>query len=136
MKKILQIVFLCLISLQAFALAPEKRLENEKQEERALRLFSEIRCLVCEAQSIEGSSTEFSSSMRKIIRQKIAQNKSDKQIKEELTSEFGEKILMSTRPNSYGILPWVLPFIFAVIFGILTFRTISSNDKKSKSKTK
>ncbi len=104
MKKI---SFLAIIALFTLAFTPENHLLDKNQEARAMQLFTEIRCLVCEAQSIESSNTDFSSSMRELIRQKIQQGKSDEQIKRELSQEFGNQILMTQDDNI---------FIFLVIF--------------------
>lgn len=108
--KILAIFF---FAFSAFALSPEEKLKDETQEQRAMQLFLEVRCVVCEGQVIENSDTEFSYEMRKNIRQKIASGKSDQEIKNELVQEFGENIL--TRPSSKNmIILWGLPILFAL----------------------
>lgn len=110
------LVFL-LFSFSAFALSPEKKLQDEKLEQRAMALFLEVRCLVCNGQVIENSDTEFASKMRQNIREKITTGKSDDEIRNELVGEFGENIL--TRPsgkNQFILLG--LPLIFA---GLLAF---------------
>lgn len=115
-KKILTIIF-CIFSFTSFALSPEEHLPNQAQEQRAMKLFSEVKCLVCAGQSVEGSSTEFSFEMRKLIRTKISQNKSDDEIRNELIAEFGNEILLS---NQSKIL-LILPLIFALSLAILLF---------------
>lgn len=127
MKQILLLLFLS-FSFTANALAPEERLKKN-QEERAILLFNDIKCLVCEAQSIESSDTEFSRSLRKLIRNKIKLGLSNQEIKSQLRQEFGEQIFMSTTPES-SILVWILPFIFAVILALIFFirtKKISNN---------
>jgi len=115
--------FLIIFSFNSFALNPEERLEDPKDEARAMKLFTEIRCLVCEAQSIESSNTEFSASLRKVIRIKIAQGKNDEEIKTELRKEFGDQILMSAEPGKTSqTLPWILPFIFAGLLALFLGR--------------
>lgn len=102
------------LSLPALALSPETRLADEVQERRAMELFLEVRCLVCNGQVIENSDSEFSFQMRKNIRQKIAAGKSDEQIKAELVEEFGEDIL--TEPSRVNkILLLALPLGFALL---------------------
>ena len=96
--KILFVYFLLIFQSNIYALSPELRLEDEKLEARAMALFVEVRCLVCQGQVIENSDTEFSFSMRKSIRDRILAGKSDEVIKNELVEEFGEDILIS--PNS------------------------------------
>lgn len=96
MKKItlILICFLFYIS-NSFALSPEEKLPNQKQEERAMNLFLQVRCLVCQGQVIENSDSEFSFQMRALIREKIAEGKSDEEIKDELVLKFGDDILTS-----------------------------------------
>ncbi len=125
--KIVKIFFILLTFLflgsisNSLALSVEKRLENQEQEEKANEIFKEIRCLVCEAQSIESSDTEFSRSLRQIIRQKINQNLSSKEIKADLKNQFGEQIFMSVENNSANFLIWFAPFIFGIFLSIFIF---------------
>jgi cytochrome c-type biogenesis protein CcmH len=97
------------------ALSPEKRLDDKTQEQRAMAMFLEVRCLVCQGQVIESSDTQFSFEMRKLIRDKISAGKSDDEIRQELVKEFGENILIKTNLKSQFLL-WLLPLIFAFIF--------------------
>ena len=115
-------LFLIFFSINANALSPEARLTDETQENRAMNLFLEVRCLVCQGQVIESSDTEFSFQMRKLIRTKISQGKSDEEIKADLVNEFGENILIKPNLKSQFLL-WFLPLIFAIFLGIfLLFR--------------
>jgi cytochrome c-type biogenesis protein CcmH len=114
LAKIFTIFIFC---FSAFALSPEEKLPNEDQERRAMEMFLEVRCLVCNGQVIENSDTEFSFLMRKNIRQKIAAGKSDEEIRNELVREFGEDIL--TRPSGFNrIILWGLPLIFAALLSV------------------
>ena len=119
MKLVCNILLLLLfvtLSSKSFALNPEERLNNEIQEQRALELFKQVKCLVCQGQAIFGSNTEFSANLRKIIRQKIANGLTDHQVKEHLESEFGEQILFYSESNSFNNrLLILLPIILSVI---------------------
>jgi cytochrome c-type biogenesis protein CcmH len=111
----LSILIILFFIFPALALSPEPRLADETQEKRAMQLFLEVRCLVCNGQVIENSDTEFSFAMRQLIRKKISENKSDKEIREELVKEFGDDIL--TKPSSKTL--WILPIVFALILLLL-----------------
>jgi cytochrome c-type biogenesis protein CcmH len=117
MKVILQI-FLIISCLNSYAFAPEERLADELQEQRARNLFLEVRCLVCEGQVIESSDTAFSFEMRKLIRNKILAGKNDEEIRQDLIDEFGEDILISEINGKNKIL-FILPVLFAIIMLIL-----------------
>lgn len=113
MKVFSKLLFLLFFLSNAFALSPEAKLADEALEQRAMKLFLEVRCLVCNGQVIENSDTEFSFQMRKLIRQKISSGESDQQIKTELSKEFGEDIL--TEPQNFSkFFLWFLPIIFAL----------------------
>ncbi len=118
MKLIIFFLSFVFITNSVLALNPEERLKNEKQEERAMKLFLEVRCLVCDGQVIENSNTEFSYQMRKLIRKKISQGQSNEEIKNYLTNEFGENIL--TTANNEKTL-WLLPIIFAIVFSLFLY---------------
>ena len=111
MKLLLKIFLLFLFLTPTYALSPENRLPDQKLEERAMKLFLEVRCLVCNGQVIENSDSEFSFEMRKLIRGKIAEGKSDEEIKTELIEEFGSDIL--TTSNSSKLI--IITLIIAVL---------------------
>ncbi|MBP7710135.1 MAG: cytochrome c-type biogenesis protein CcmH [Rickettsiales bacterium] len=112
-----------LLPLTSYALVPEPRIPDEAKEQRAMHLFLEVRCLVCEGQVIESSNTEFSFEMRKLIRRKILEGKSDDEIRTELVREFGEDILTGAS-GSGGLLLWFLPIVFAAGIGAVVFRSV------------
>ena len=118
MKVFSKFLFLLFFLSNSYALSPEAKLADEAQEQRAMKLFLEVRCLVCNGQVIENSSTEFSFQMRKLIREKIFSGKSDQEIKGVLVQEFGEDILTEPQ-NLTKFFLWFLPVIFA--FFLLIF---------------
>jgi len=111
----IRILFLItlLTSFESFALSPEPRLSDENQEQRAMNLFLEVRCLTCQGQVIENSDSEFSYEMRQLIRRKISDGKSDENIRIELVDQFGSDILVNVGTSRSGILLWILPLAFA-----------------------
>lgn len=127
MKVILRI-FLIILCFNSYAFAPEERLSDELQEQRARNLFLEVRCLVCEGQVIESSDTAFSFEMRKLIRNKISAGKNDKKIRKELIDEFGEDILISEINGRNKIL-FLLPVLFAIIMLVVTIISLSKKTK-------
>ena len=110
-----------LFSLSAFALSPEARLPDESQEQRAMQLFLEVRCLICGGQVIENSNTEFSYEMRKLIRQKISSGLTNEEIKTELVKEFGEDILTSANQKISRFFLWCLPVLFMIVCFMVLF---------------
>jgi len=93
---------------------------------REYNLFKEIRCLVCQGQTIHESNSELAEDIKLLIREKIVEGESDDEIKQFLVEKYGEWVLMTPRFNQYTYLLWGTPLI---IF-ILGFWLISKKVKK------
>lgn len=100
----------------AQALNPEVRLSNPDDENRAMNLFLQVRCLVCNGQVIENSDSKFAFDVRALIREQISQGKSDDDIKENLVATFGEDILNQPKNSSILLLTLISLGLSAVIF--------------------
>ncbi len=119
-------VFFLLTARESFALIPEQHLP-EPQEQRARELFLQIKCPVCSGQVIESSNTEIAFQLRRLIREKIVEGKSNEEIKIYLVAEYGEDILNSPPFDIKNFLLWVLPAIFMVagLFIVKRFTKVS-----------
>lgn len=117
----------CFLSTSSHALSPEPKLKNETQEQRAMSLFLEVRCLVCNGQVIENSDTAFSFEMRQLIRKKIESGMSNEEIKIYLKDTFGPDILTEINLKGFGILLWLSPILFGLILILLNFRFFKKN---------
>ena len=98
------------------ALNPEARLSIPQDENRAMNLFLQVRCLVCNGQVIENSDSKFAFDVRALIREQISQGKSDDDIKENLVATFGEDILNQPKNSSILLLTLISLGLSAVIF--------------------
>ena len=76
---------------------PSERLPDPAQEARARALFSQVRCLVCQNESIDDSDAELAGDLRKVVREQIAAGRSDAQVKTFLTDRYGEFVLLAPR---------------------------------------
>jgi len=126
MKNIIKIVFFIIFMLSLFselsALDTDLKLDSKEKENTAQKLFSEIKCLVCESQTIQDSQTEFSKTIRFEVRRQLSLGKSPQEIKKFLYDQFGQQIFMSPDPKiDSEILIWALPFIFAFFLAMLFF---------------
>ena len=126
------IVLSSLISLIAtnicYAVEPEEFLKNQKQELRARNISKNIRCMVCQNQSIDESSAPLAKDLRILIRNKIKDGKKDKEIYKFLTDRYGDFILLKPPLKLSTLALWILPFIFLAIGILIVF----SYNKKSK----
>jgi len=93
---------------------PGDQLRNPVQEAHARQLFREIRCIVCQSESIDESDADLAHDVRQLVRQDVAAGETDAQIKAELVRRYGEFILLQPRFSLANAVLWVTPFIIAV----------------------
>ena len=84
---------------------------------REMNLFKEIRCLVCQSQTIHESNSELAEDIKLLIREKISEGRTDNEIKQFLVDKYGEWVLMTPRFYQYTYLLWGAPLII-FIFGL------------------
>ena len=131
-KNLLTIVFISIIiqlSLNnIYAIEPEEFLENPQQEIRARNITKNIRCLVCQNQSIDDSSAPLAKDLRTLIRAKVQAKNTDEEIYKFLTDRYGDFILLKPPFKISTFLLWSLPFVFFIIGIFILFL----HNKKSK----
>jgi cytochrome c-type biogenesis protein CcmH len=110
------------------AVEPEEVLKNQKQELRARNISKNIRCMICQNQSIDESNAPLAKDLRVLIRKKVKEGEGNDEIYKFLTDRYGDFILLKPPLKSSTLPLWFLPFIFFVI-GILI---IFFHNKKSK----
>ena len=129
-KTFIILLSICLIqffSNNSYAVEPDEILKNQKQELRARNISKNIRCMVCQNQSIDESNAPLARDLRILIRNKIIEGNKDEEIYKFLTDRYGDFILLNPPLKSSTLVLWFLPFIFLVI-GIFV---IFSHNKKS-----
>ena len=112
----------------SYSVEPEEFLQNPKQEIRARDISKNIRCLVCQNQSIDDSSAPLAKDLRALIRIKVQENDSDEEIYKFLTDRYGDFILLKPPFKIITFLLWSLPFVFVIIGIFILF----VHNKKSK----
>ena len=89
----------------------------ENIDERVKNLTLELRCMTCQNQSIYDSDAEFSNDIKKIVKQKLQEGESERDIKKFLVERYGEYILFRPLINYNNIFLWSFPFIL-LVFGL------------------
>ncbi len=89
------------------------------------KISKNLRCLICQGQSVYDSQSDFALSMKILIQNKIDEGKNDEQIYDFLKNKYGEWIVYDPEINKNTFLLWVLPLILFVFGGILIFRKVS-----------
>ena len=104
------LVFLSLIYVApAVGVQPDEMLSNSALENRARALSRELRCMVCQNQSIDDSDAPLARDLRILVRERLTAGDSDQQVLEFLTARYGDFVLLNPRVTSGTILLWVLP---------------------------
>ena len=96
---------------------PADRLSSPAQEARARHLFQELRCVVCQNESIDDSQAEIAGDLRKIVRTQIAAGGSDKQVVDFLVQRYGEFILLKPTLTPGNLALWLTPFLVVLLGG-------------------
>jgi cytochrome c-type biogenesis protein CcmH len=95
---------------------PADRLPNPAQEARARHLFQQLRCVVCQNESVDDSQAEIAGDIRQIVRTQIAAGRSDKQVIDYMVQRYGEFILLKPPLTPGNLALWLTPFV-AVLLG-------------------
>ena len=117
-KSFIMILFICLIQLFSnisYTVEPDEILENKKQELRARNISKNIRCMVCQNQSIDESNAPLAKDLRILIRNQIKNGKNNKEIYEFLTDRYGDFILLKPAFKLNTLALWLLPFVFVLV---------------------
>ena len=113
------------------AVEPDEVLKNNAQELRARNISKNIRCMVCQNQSIDESEAPLAKDLRILIRNKNKNGKEDKEIYNFLTSRYGDFILLQPafKLNTFAL--WLLPVFFLLIGVYVIFRQNKLFKRKS-----
>ncbi|WDR04382.1 cytochrome c-type biogenesis protein CcmH [Devosia algicola] len=100
------VMVLCLSPMSALAISPDEVLDNPALESRARDISAEIRCLVCQNQSIDDSDADLARDLRLLVRERLVAGDSDDQVRQYLVDRYGEFVLLRPRIEPRTILLW------------------------------
>ena len=90
-----------------------------------------LRCLICQGQSVYDSQSEFAISVKDLIKKKIEEGNSDNDIYEYLKNKYGDWIMYEPELDKKTLLLWILPLILFVFGGLLIFKKAFINYNKN-----
>lgn len=93
----------------ARAVQPDEILADPVKESRARELSKELRCMVCQNQSIDDSDAPLARDLRLLVRERISAGDTDSQVIDFLVARYGEFVLLKPRFNPHTVLLWLLP---------------------------
>ena len=124
----INVFFIFFILSISNAVEPDEILKNQKQEFRARDISKNIRCMICQNESIDESNAPLAKDLRILIRSKIKEGNSNEEIYIFLTERYGDFILLKPPLKLSTLALWFLPFIFFIAGVFIVFW----HNKKSK----
>ena len=109
------------VSNNSYAVDPEEFLKDPKQELRARNISKNVRCLVCQNQSIDESSAPLARDLRMIVRNKITEGLTDKEVYKFLTDRYGDFILLNPPFKTSTLILWASPFVLFFIAAFVLY---------------
>ncbi|KQV63845.1 cytochrome c-type biogenesis protein [Rhizobium sp. Root1220] len=118
MARLLIVIAVLLAAAPSFAVNPDEVLADPKLEARARAISAELRCMVCQNQSIDDSNADLAKDLRLLVRERITDGDSDEQVVGYIVSRYGEFVLLKPRLESKTLLLWGAPLLLVVAGGI------------------
>ncbi len=118
------LVFAFTIGGTAHAVQPDEKLADAALEARARTLSAELRCMVCQNQSIDDSDAELARDLRILVRERVTAGDTDRQVLDYVVSRYGEFVLLRPRLSARNALLWGGPFLLLVGGGMFAYLAI------------
>ena len=121
-------IYLC--TYPVLAISPGEAFKDEALEARARSLSMELRCMVCQNQSIDDSDAPLAKDLRMLVREQIKAGKTDDEILVFIEDRYGEFALLKPRFDIKNAPLWALPFLL-ILAGIFLMRSFFRNAPKN-----
>ncbi len=116
-SKFVVALFLSIFSITTFG----AQVQEDPLERQVLEIAKELRCAVCQNQSVAESNADLARDMRAIIREQLQAGKSKPEIEQYFVNRYGNYILMKPPAEGPGAMLWVMPALFAVMLAFTAF---------------
>jgi cytochrome c-type biogenesis protein CcmH len=117
MRKLIAILAFLVAVSPAFALTPDEQLKDPALEARARVVSAQLRCLVCQNQSIDDSEAPLAKDLRTLVCEQITAGKSDAQVLDFVVERYGQYVLLKPRFERETLILWGTPFAVLLIAG-------------------
>lgn len=104
--------------------------EIDRNEKVMIELAAELRCVVCQNQSLLESDSDLAKDLKNLILLKLSEGKSKEEIKQFLVERYGEFILFKPLMNKSNLVLWFAPIISLIVISVLAFRKINFYKRK------
>ena len=102
---------------------------NADDQDEINKITKNLRCLVCQGQSVYDSDSEFANSLKILVKQKLNEGLSENQIYDYLKIKYGEWILYDPVLNKNTYILWLLPILIFLIGGVIVFKNFFKKKK-------
>mgnify|MGYP003624530605 CR=1 FL=1 len=121
MRKLLICLVLGLLITPGFAVEPDEILDDPVMEARARDLSAELRCMVCQNQSIDESNAPLARDLRLLVRERIVAGDSNDEVLTFLVARYGEFVLLKPRFNMANAILWIAPLLVLILAAGIAF---------------
>jgi cytochrome c-type biogenesis protein CcmH len=123
--KFIKILFIILLSIGFSQLK-----SNEKNKELKSKILKNIRCLICQGQSVYDSESDFAFSIKLIVDSKIRDGSSEEQIYIYLREKYGDWVIYEPKLNKNTYILWLLPLLIFLFGGAIIYKKISKKNNE------
>ena len=122
MIKLIKFILLILFLILSF-----QKLSTANNSSLVDKISKNLRCLICQGQSVYDSQSDFALSIKTLIKNKLEEGKSEKQIYDYLKNQYGEWIVYDPEFDKKNLLLWTFPLILFIFGGLLIYRKVFIN---------
>ena len=123
MIKLIKFILLILFLILSF----QKLLIANNNSSLVDKISKNLRCLICQGQSVYDSQSDFALSIKTLIKNKLQEWKSEKQIYDYLKNQYGEWIVYDPEFDKKNLILWIFPLILFIFGGLLIYRKVFIN---------
>jgi cytochrome c-type biogenesis protein CcmH len=123
MMRLIALFMMLIISPALATGVDEEVLADPAQEAEARAIMEDIRCLVCQNQSIENSGADMATDLRRVVRERVLAGDNDDQVHSYMVARYGDWILMRPPVNARTWYLWLMP-VFLVLMGLFAARSM------------
>ena len=126
MIRLVVLVFAVLLPIGAAAVEPDEMLSDPALEARAREISAELRCMVCQNQSIDDSNADLARDLRLLVRSRLEAGDSDDEVIDYVVSRYGEFVLLKPRFSPHTWLLWGAPALLILLGAIGLSRLVAA----------
>ncbi|MFN7027175.1 MAG: cytochrome c-type biogenesis protein CcmH [Pseudorhizobium sp.] len=119
MRRLLLVLMLVFAAAPALAVNPDEILADPALEARARNLSAQLRCMVCQNQSIDDSNAELARDLRVLVRERLVEGETDEEVLDYVVSRYGEFVLLKPRLSARTMALWSAPVVLLLIGGLV-----------------